>query len=107
MLFQVQTEKRCAHSPNKTCSKQYQLTFHIEIPLRLSYSMTINKSLGQMFEGIFLPNPVFAHGQLYVAFSRVILYRARTDVKVKVHKLATKALNKEKLSRNIVYPEVL
>lgn len=54
-----------------------------QFPLRLAYSMTINKSQGQTFErvGIFLPNPVFSHGQLYVAFSRA---RAMADVKVRV-----------------------
>lgn len=34
--------------------------------------MTINKAQGQSFDkvGIILPQPVFAHGQLYVALSR-------------------------------------
>uniref|UniRef100_A0A0L8GIW6 ATP-dependent DNA helicase n=1 Tax=Octopus bimaculoides TaxID=37653 RepID=A0A0L8GIW6_OCTBM len=44
----------------------------LQFPLRLAYSMTINKAQGQTFEkvGIHLPQPIFSHGQLYITFSR-------------------------------------
>ncbi|XP_041999843.1 uncharacterized protein LOC121749330 [Salvia splendens] len=44
-----------------------------QFPLTVSYAMTINKSQGQSLShvGLFLRKPVFNHGQLYVAISRV------------------------------------
>lgn len=45
----------------------------IQFPLRLAFSMIINKSQGQFLQhvGLCLSPEVFAHGQLYVALSRV------------------------------------
>ena len=44
-----------------------------QFPITLSFAMTINKSQGQSLQnvGIFLTKPMFTHGQLYVALSRV------------------------------------
>ena len=63
--------------------------------------MTINKSQGQTFDhvGIFLPEPVFSHGQLYVALSRA---RALRGVKIKIGKSAN-----EKTMKNVVYKDIL
>ncbi|XP_055960105.1 uncharacterized protein LOC130014960 [Mercurialis annua] len=49
-----------------------------QLPLSVCFSMTINKSQGQSFKqvGLLLQNQVFAHGQLYVALSRV---KSRND----------------------------
>ena len=76
-----------------------------QFPIRLSFAMTINKAQGQTIPnvGIYLPEPVFAHGQLYVALSRGVS-RQTTKVLVK--------LNKEidstgKSTKNIVYRDVL
>ncbi|XP_065318849.1 uncharacterized protein LOC135926847 [Gordionus sp. m RMFG-2023] len=45
-----------------------------QFPIIPAFVITINKSQGQTFDhvGLFLPEPVFAHGQLYVALTRYI-----------------------------------
>lgn len=44
-----------------------------QFPVRLSFSMTINKGQGQSLGkvGVYLSRDVFPHGQLYVPLSRV------------------------------------
>ncbi|KAL2947267.1 hypothetical protein AAZX31_20G062100 [Glycine max] len=48
-----------------------------QFPIIVSYAMTINKSQGQLLAsvGLYLPTPVFSHGQLYVA-----LFRCKTKM---------------------------
>lgn len=57
------------HSGNDACPFTF---YRFQFPIRAAYTMTINKAQGQSLErvAVLLPQPVFTHGQLYVAMSR-------------------------------------
>ena len=70
-----------------------------QFPVRHAYVMTINKSQGQTFKrtGLLLPESCFAHGQLYVAFSRCGYppdEKNRTGLKVVVYDTPIQGRNK-------------
>ena len=80
-----------------------------QFPIRLVYAMTTNKSQGQTFDRVrlLLPSPVFSHGQLYVALSRV---RTRNDIKIQMVDGPIQGFNSDRgtySTRNIVYREVI
>jgi ATP-dependent exoDNAse (exonuclease V) alpha subunit len=52
-----------------------------QFPIRLSFAMTINKAQGKTIPivGVYLLEPVFSHGQLYVALSRAT---AKSNIKI-------------------------
>jgi hypothetical protein len=67
--------------------------------------MTINKAQGQTLDyvGIYLPQPVFSHGQLYVTLSR-----AKTENSVKIIIRPTTVDDcRDNCIKNIVYGELL
>ena len=76
----------------------------VQFPVRPAFAMTINKSQGQTLNtvGIYLKNPVFSHGQLYVALSRV-------TNKNNVHVLIERQDDSIPYgcTTNVVFPEIL
>ncbi|XP_021974686.2 uncharacterized protein LOC110869772 [Helianthus annuus] len=73
-----------------------------QFPITVCFAMTINKSQGQSLSrvGLYLRDPVFSHGQLYVALSRV---KTRDGVKLLISDKDGSPTNKTK---NVVYKEI-
>jgi ATP-dependent DNA helicase PIF1 len=76
-----------------------------QFPIRAAFALTINKSQGQTlpYVGLYLASPVFSHGQLYVAMSRV---QSGSNLKV----LVTNGKLPERsgtYTKNVVYKEAL
>ncbi|KAI9081010.1 hypothetical protein K1719_036990 [Acacia pycnantha] len=73
-----------------------------QFPIIISFAMTINKSQGQSMTnvGLYLPSPVFSHGQLYVALSRVKNFNG---LKILILNEFSKCSN---TTLNVVYREV-
>jgi hypothetical protein len=69
-----------------------------QFPIRLSFAMTINKAQGQKIPhvGVYLPEPVFSHGQLYVALSRAT---AAKNIKILTTRNADEEANQKQDNR--------
>ena len=84
-------------------SSQPGMTFRLrrrQFPVRLAFALTINKAQGQSVRhvGLDLHEPVFSHGQLYVALSR-----ATSSKRVKI--LLPPTVTEARLT-NVVYSEI-
>ncbi|XP_076951019.1 uncharacterized protein LOC143624181 [Bidens hawaiensis] len=73
-----------------------------QFPISVCFAMTINKSQGQSLlrVGLYLKDPVFTHGQLYVALSRV---KTREGIKIVLLDKESKLISETK---NVVYKEI-
>ena len=75
----------------------------LQFPVRVAFSSTINKSQGQTLKqvGVWLRYPVFGHGQLYVASSRV---GNPSALKIPIKQQPRQQVDQ---TDNVVYREVL
>ena len=87
-------------------SSEHSLPFtlkRLQFPIRMAFAMTINRSQGQTLNqmGLYLPQPVFSHGQLYVALSRITSHQS-----IKILILHNNDQNNNYQTKNIVYREI-
>jgi hypothetical protein len=75
-----------------------------QFPLRLAYSLSINKSQGQQFNklAIDITQPSFAHGHLYVGLSRI-----RIAANIKLYVTEENLINGVPFTNNVVYDEII
>ena len=87
-----------------TDEKQFGFEWQrIQFPVRVAFGMTVHKSQGQTLNkvSVWLQEPCFGHGQLYVAASRV---GSPDNIKFFVR---SKEGHPDFTTRNVVYQELL
>ena len=78
-----------------------------QFPFIVAFAVTINKAQGQTYEtvGLYLPDTVFSHGQLYVALSRT---QSRKNLKISMKDNENQGVRQTKyVTKNIVIKELL
>ena len=97
-------------------SQQGALPFPLcrrQFPCKLAWAMTINKAQGQSLQraGLLLEEPVFAHGQLYVAASRAGSFKnfrvVVANSETQGFRAATESVEAGVYTDNIVYRDLL
>lgn len=100
----------CHRMKLKSNEDQIPVSFYrLQYPICSSFAMTINKSQGQTINkvGIYLKDPVFSHGQLYVALSRVT-HPDNIKMLIKPGDNQGKIVDKDGIyTKNIVFTELL
>jgi ATP-dependent exoDNAse (exonuclease V) alpha subunit len=83
--------------------ESFEIT-RIQFPLKLAYAITINKSQGQTLSKVLLDvrDAPFAHGHLYVALSRITLYK-----NIKIYCAADDINLHGVLINNVVYAKII
>ena len=94
LIPRINTRPKDREFPFEWCRRQF--------PVRAAFAMTINKSQGQTLRdvGVWLSDPCFSHGQLYVALSRV---GSPSSIKLAIRTIDDKPVN---ATCNVVYKEV-
>lgn len=76
-----------------------------QFPIRPCFAITINKAQGQTldFVGLYLLEPIFCHGQLYVALSRA---KTSKSLKVLINPSTDETLH-SRCTKNVLYNKIL
>jgi hypothetical protein len=86
--------------------KSFEVTRR-QFPLRLAYSLSMNRSQGQTFDNrvvVDLTKHCFMHGHLNVALSRI---RNSANIAVHIFESDYDAQNNMVITTNVVYPEII
>jgi len=80
-----------------------------QFPVKLAFCMSIHKSQGQTLEncGVYLPEPVFSHGMLYVALGRCGNQSKCTVLMINNTNCAQYEADPGQYAKNVVYKQIL